>query len=461
MKKYFKLVSLCMAILMIAAFALAGCGSTPSTEPSDLPDTSGTPSESTSGSSDPVAEKVTLQWWQFWSVGDEENSIKSIAIDAYEAANPHVKIEATQLGWGDGFARIQTAIGAGVAPDCLELGSTWVGAFADVGALTDLTPYLTPEVKNKYINWNLGETLDGKIVAFPWAVGTRALAVNYDLVRQAGYDPANFPKDWNGLIDLAKAIKEKCGVDGFLICAGHPTGDYQTWGDFLYSVGGAYIETQVQDDGSTKLIGGVTSDAAKKALDFYDAIKPYSMVDTQANAALAFQANRLGMVIMDNGFTAGMITDGSAVNDWGYEIIPACPDTGKTLAFNGAEVLTIPMQSKNKDEAFKYLAYLADAATSTEICRQCSWSILPSISSLDTIPELANPAADDIAGQKVQRFIEIAKKGYTFAPPINKRIEDIGMRISTMIQEIYLNGVPRDEAVEACQKDIANLLGMM
>ena len=208
MKKYFKLVSLCMAILMIAAFALAGCGSTPSTEPSDLPDTSGTPSESTSGSSDPVAEKVTLQWWQFWSVGDEENSIKSIAIDAYEAANPHVKIEATQLGWGDGFARIQTAIGAGVAPDCLELGSTWVGAFADVGALTDLTPYLTPEVKNKYINWNLGETLDGKIVAFPWAVGTRALAVNYDLVRQAGYDPANFPKDWNGLIDLAKQSKK-------------------------------------------------------------------------------------------------------------------------------------------------------------------------------------------------------------------------------------------------------------
>ena len=30
-----------------------------------------------------------------------------------------------------------------------------------------------------------------------------------------------------------------------------------------------------------------------------------------------------------------------------------------------------------------------------------------------------------------------------------------------MIQEIYLNGVPRDEAVEARQKDIANLLGMM
>lgn len=445
MKKYLRLFSLCLAILMVVSLGLTGCGTSKET---DKPVTGTDAPKATE-----APKQTTLQFWQFWDVGDEKTSIKAKAIDEFVKKNPDIKIEATKLGWGDGFARIQTAIGAGTAPDVLELGSTWVGAFSDVGALTDLTKLITPETKNKFINWNLGEK-DGKIYAFPWAVGTRALAINYDLVQQAGLDPAKPPKDWNELKAYAKAIKEKCGVPGFNIAAGDATGDYQFFGSFLYSAGGQMI-VKKDVNGKSKEVVGVTTDAAKKALNFLADIKPYSSCDNEANAQLAFANNKLGMFVVGAYQTGYMTKDGKAVKNWGYEMIPANPETGKSFAFNGAEVLTIPEQCKNKDAAFKYLTYLADESTALDISKLCAYSILPSTKTVGDLDVFKNPKDDD--AKRVGKFIEIAKAGATWAPPINKSIEDIGMRVSTMMQEIFLNNVSIDKATDSCEKDVSKI----
>ena len=124
------------------------------------------------------------------------------------------------------------------------------------------------------------------------------------------------------------------------------------------------------------------------------------MVDTQANVA-AFQPTGCGY--MDNGFTAGMITDGSAVNDR-YEIIPACP-IPERHRFQRSRSTTIPMQSKNKDEAFKYLGLPADAATQRKSAGSAiihtSFNLITGYDS-----ELANPAADDIAARRFRDLLK-------------------------------------------------------
>lgn len=442
MKKYLKPVSLCLSVIMAAAVGLSGCGQETDRD-----------SASTGEQSQAQQKEVTtIQWWQFWDIGDEPTSIKAKAIDEFMLDNPDIKVEATKLGWGDGFARIQTAIGAGTAPDVLELGSTWVGAFSDVGALSDLSPLITAEIKDRFVNWNLGEK-DGKIYAFPWGVGTRAMAVNYDILDKAGLDAKDL-KTWDDLLAFAKAIKEKAQVPGFNINTGDPTGDYQFFGNFLYSAGGAMI-VKKDVDGAEKEVAGVNTEEAKKALKFLMDIKPYSSVDNNANAALAFENNKLGMYIVDATFTGAMKRDGSAVENWGYEMIPANPETGKSYAFSGAEVLTIPEQSRNKEAAFRYLTYLADEETALEICKLCDYGILPSTKTAGDLEVFKNP--EDDSAQRVGKYIEIMKSDATWAPPLNKSVEDIGMRISTMLQEIFLNNVPIDQATESCEKDVSKL----
>lgn len=444
MVKCSKLAAFLMIALMALSVALAGCGQTTG---------AGGAEESTSGSSpagtseEPVREAVTLQFWQFWNIADEADSIKPI-IDKFNSENPDIKLEPTKLGWGDGFTRIQTAVGAGAAPDVLELGSTWVGAFADAGALTDLKPLLTEDIKDRFVNWGLGEYGD-QIVAFPWAVGTRALAVNYELCEKAGVDPKSL-NTWDDLYNAAKTIKEKTGVPGFNIAAGDPTGDWQTFGAFLYSAGGSFLEMDEEGWACS-----INSDAARKAFAFFEKIRPYASADTEANTQIAFQSGKLGMFIVGSYQTASMINNNSPVENWGYETIPANPETGKSFAFTGAEVLTIPMQAKNKEASFKALTYLADEETAVAICRSTGWSIVPSTKTASQLSDFTDPQ-DDYA-RRVVKFLEIANEGKTFAPPNHKSIEDIGGRISVMVQEVVLNGVNADKAIEEAEKDINKL----
>ena len=326
MKSKLRIVSLSVMVCMLASAALSGCGS--SKEVAEKKDTGTT----TVTTAEEKIEAKKLTFWQFWNIDKSENSIMP-AIKEYDDKNPQVEVETTQLGWGDGFSRIQIAIGAGTAPDVLELGSTWVGAFQKNGALSDITEYIKPEVKDKYVNWDLGE-LDGKLYAFPWAIGTRALAVNYDLMKKAGLDPKNPPKDWNELYTYAKTITEKTGVPGFGMTCGDPTGDYQAFFSFLYSAGGKMIETKTVD-GKDKLVSGVTSDASKKALRFLEKMKPYMLLDTEQNHFLSFESNKVGMFIVGSQFTGHAMENGKELKDWGYEIIPADQDEAALYVLSG------------------------------------------------------------------------------------------------------------------------------
>ena len=50
-------------------------------------------------------------------------------------------------------------------------------------------------------------TANGKVYALPFAISLPIVYANLDLVKQAGGDPNNLPKTWDGLIALAKKIK--------------------------------------------------------------------------------------------------------------------------------------------------------------------------------------------------------------------------------------------------------------
>lgn len=443
MKKITKIFSACIISTMLLS-SMAGCNKTSDTSK---------PQEAMGNETKKTPTKISF--WQFWNIDDSDSSIKP-AIDKFNKQNPDIIVDPTQLGWGDGFARIQTAIGAGTAPDVLELGSTWVGAFLDLGALSDLTPYIG-DFKKDLINWELGEK-DGKSYVVPWAVGARALAMNHDLLKKAGLDPAKPPKNWNELYDYAKTIKEKTGENGFCINVSDPTGGYQLFNNFLFSAGGNMI-INVQEKSGDKTVekqrSGVMSPESKKAMDFLVKMKPYSLIDTLDNAKLQFANGKLGMFIVESSLYADLLLQGKAPKEWSSVAIPASPDTGKSKCFLGAEVLTIPVQSKNKEAAVKFLRYASSAPVASEVCKFAQYSILPSTSNLAEDPAFKNPGNESI--RNVIPFIQLMKDGKAMPPPLHKDIENIGMRMSVMMDEIFSDNMNPEKAMKECETEINKL----
>src|SRR5215207_1110967 len=71
------------------------------------------------GGEAPAAEtgdKVVLQYWEMnW--GDQVTTALQGLVDEWNAANPDVQVELTQLNWGDYVQKMLSAVAAGNPPD--------------------------------------------------------------------------------------------------------------------------------------------------------------------------------------------------------------------------------------------------------------------------------------------------------------------------------------------------------
>ncbi len=126
----------------------------------------------------------TLQLWHFWSEPAQQQAFLRI-IQEFEKEHPGVKIECTPLQWSDGKAKLQTAIGSGVAPDIIHIGLEWLTEFASAGALESLDSRL---VVGAHPSLRSNLQSDSMVYGLPWVMNCRALFLNKRLLEQASLE---------------------------------------------------------------------------------------------------------------------------------------------------------------------------------------------------------------------------------------------------------------------------------
>ena len=157
--------------LMAAVLVLSACGRSSDT---------GTAAESSapaaSISDGPATGKLTM-----WAQGAEGEKLPEL-LKEFEAANPGVTVDVTPIPWDAAHNKYQTAIAGGQTPDIAQMGTTWMGDFADA---FDPTPanfadagFFPGSVKSSEVN--------GTSVGVPWYVDTRVVFYRKDLAEQAG-----------------------------------------------------------------------------------------------------------------------------------------------------------------------------------------------------------------------------------------------------------------------------------
>ncbi len=305
-----------------------------------------------------VSAKETVEWWQFWTDPGIKPTIEEMVAE-FEAANPDININITDLTWADGQEKIVIAFSAGTAPDMLEVGSDWLAQFAANGYLADLSAHVAPD-SNKFKGWGL-TTYDGKVYGKPWILGTRVLFANRDLLQRAGIAPEFVPLSLSALQSAAEIVQ---GLGGGVFGWGSNTAEkHRLYKKFLpiYWSFGAQMFT---DDNRYCII---SSEKGIAALQYYKRLHDScGYVADQRGIEDAFLDGKIGFIISGDWLLKRIELENRKMNLM-TTLIPGPKYPGRS--FLGGEVLVVNEKSKRREAAVKFIDFLTSSANQVRFCK--------------------------------------------------------------------------------------------
>jgi len=399
-----------LAALVMALLAPSGCGKEPS-------------------------EVRTIVFWQFSPLP----AIQPI-VARFEAANPGVKVQVEQLTWQSGREKIVTAIAAGRPPDLCELGSTFLPGLVADSTLLDLTDRAVV-LRDSLVGWDIA-TYRGRVYAYPWMLGTRALYLNDDLFRRAGLDPANPPETWEELLRAARTIAERApGTKGFGMNAGEREVLFKKFMPFAWGNGGDILD-------STQTASVIASPANIAALRFYLSLKPYSLLDRQEMHEQAFGKGRLGMVI-SGPWLLRTLPETSPDLHASVALMPRpAAGRGTHASFAGAEVLGIFRRAKNQSDALRLAEFLVRPENTMPLF----------LATGNAFPAAIGTAADSYFVAHPNDRVFLNQLRTAVAPPLHPRWVEIEEIVNAELEEAIYGAKTPEAALADADKRITAAL---
>ena len=327
------------------------------------------------------AEPVTIKYF-LWDA-NQLPAYQKVA-DNFMAKNPDIKIVIDQAGWNDYWTGLQTSMVGGTAPDVFTDHLAKVTDFAAKGQLVDLASYVKRDKVDTSIYLpGLADlwTKDGKRYGLPKDWDTIAVVVNKDIQKEAGVTDAELanltwnPKDGGSFGKvLAKLTLDKNGNNGLspnfdpknvvrygmeiqhsddrgqsqFSCLALTTGWYYTDGTFKANY-------HFDDPRFIQTISWML-DMTKKGF-----ICPYD-VTALSNSTL-FPAKKAGATL-DGSWMIGYYAN-SVDFPVAFVQTPIGPVGRKSMTNGLADSIWIG--SKHKEEAWKWVKYLASAEAETTV----------------------------------------------------------------------------------------------
>jgi multiple sugar transport system substrate-binding protein len=328
------------AVTAASALLVSGCGRAESPE-----QTGGAAAAELSDG--PATGTVTV-----WAQGTEGEALQDF-VKPFEEANPDVQVEVTAVPWDSAQNKYQTAIAGGTTPDIGMLGSDWMPGFRSA-----LTPVPDDIDTSDVFPFAVESTqFDGARYAVPWYVETRVIFYRTDLLQEAGFD--EFPADWDGLKDLARAYQEDTGAE-FGISL--PSGG---WNSFLGGLPFAWsngAEVMNEDQTEWTLDSPEMVESLSYLNSFFEEGLADKSPDTESGSASAdLVSGAVPMFLSGPWDIPGLeLAGGEGFEDkFGLATIPAGPD-GTSTSFAAGANLGVFEDAENPDAAWKLIQWLSE-----------------------------------------------------------------------------------------------------
>lgn len=298
------------------------------------------------------AQQVTLQFWDNQQTESGLSEFQKAAVDRFMAENPDIRIEVTTVPYPEYQQRLLTAVQGGNAPDIATLDQIWVGAFAQAGAVEDLTDEAAAAglTRDQFFGgaWD-SAIFNDALYGIPFNVDVWQFSFyNKALLDAAGVEPDSL-KTFAGLREAAEKLTGdgKYGVGLF----GHKGEDtVVVVNSFIFSNGGQILD----DDGLCALDEAPAVEALSYLQDLAD-YAPEGILNASSGDMRELFLN--GSLAIEFWPALEQPTLQKSNIDWGF-VNGTAPEGKTAIGTFGGWNLAVFQSSQNKEAAWKFVEFM-------------------------------------------------------------------------------------------------------
>jgi multiple sugar transport system substrate-binding protein len=370
----------------------------------------------------------------------------------FEKENPGIKIEflAAAQSYEDLSQKVVRGAMIGDTPDVIYQGLSLLRNLVDRDLAVSLDPFIAKAGGADKLGYDqgmlrIGEQ-KGQHYGIPFAVSTPVIYVNLDLLKTAGVDPKEFPKDWDDIAALGKRLDDPAkGVVGF----------YYQWDmtanwmfqSLVFANGG-----RMMNERETKI--AFDQPQGMKALETLEAFSKAGMPNLPSSQArTAFIAGKIA-IFADSSSNLGKAT--TEIGDrFKFRTFPFPVFSGEgRLPAGGNLVVMLAKDPEKQQAAWKYIEFATGPVGQTIMAKQTGY--LPSNGIAIKTPEMLGKFYEERANYQTSiAQVPMLTGWYAFPGPNSLKIIDT---IKGHLESVVTGKSTAAQAMPRMASDVQHLL---
>jgi N,N'-diacetylchitobiose transport system substrate-binding protein len=329
-----------LAISVVAALALAGCGGD-------------------DGDNDNNAGSETGDIRVWINGPDTPQAARDWLKTTFEEQNPGSTLKIEEQQWEGLVERLTTALSSeSETPDVVEVGNTQAATFTGAGAFSDLTDELDSLGGDDLLQGFVeAGSYDGKTYAVPYYAGSTYVFYRKDLFEAAGIEvPTTTEEFVQAAIDLKKANPKPANFSGYWL----PGQDWRDGFAFLWNAGGE-VAVADGDTWDSQLSSPESLAGLEQVQKLFTEASGAAKDGNEADPQVPFCANEIGMMSRP-GWVTGLIADEETgcpamLDKIGVFALPGADGSAAPVLLGGSNI-AVSAKSQNQELAKKAVALM-------------------------------------------------------------------------------------------------------
>jgi multiple sugar transport system substrate-binding protein len=333
---------------------------------------------------------------RFVSLAWQEGAIAAnkAIVNEWNAAHPDMQVEYIQGTWNSAHDYLITSFETGDVPDIFHYESSVIIDYAMRGYLTDLSPYISAEMKSDILDvaWATVTRPNGEIGGIPFLIESLVVLYNKTLLEQSGVIPPTMEKPWSweDLRRAAMIMTKDVNNDGVIDQYGAGFGLRSSanivmntsisFGGSFFSKEGDHFVVKVKEEEKELLQTIVDMLHTEKSAS------PVSIGQSGAGMIPGFFSGKFAMLVGIGSWGRQQIVE-NAPKEFQWGVMP--PLKAKTQTYGAStQTLSVPKRSLRVKEAMKFIEFMLNTNNTARLALN-DWMI-PARRSCLAMPEFTD-----------------------------------------------------------------------